>query len=340
MPKTCKVCGETEGEPLGHSWNEATCTVPKTCKVCGETEGEPLGHSWNEATCTVPKTCEICGETEGEALGHSWIEATMTEPKTCEVCGETEGEAKIILRDRTDEDLMNLCAAISVELQSRNRIESFQVPVGSWTVGKHLKSGLYSIGVQDKNHLSYFDLTLSQFGGITVRASVDSPAGTIDHIWLQDGDTIEIKSDAVIISAGVPFPQYEQADPEAVSDDLTLFTDAELTSLYHMIIPMLQGKTLLPLDLPGGIWIAGEDFPAGSYDAVAYLKDDRGNYGFSVYEDAANFGYNWGIVQLYGYGSEEKTALNLDIPDGGIVFVNGCRAKLSTSNPDVFFGPA
>ncbi|MBQ9860207.1 MAG: leucine-rich repeat protein, partial [Clostridia bacterium] len=92
-PKTCKICGETEGKALGHKWDDATCTTPKTCSVCGETEGEALGHEWDDATCTAPKTCSVCGETEGEALGHEWDDATCTTPKTCSVCGETEGEA-------------------------------------------------------------------------------------------------------------------------------------------------------------------------------------------------------------------------------------------------------
>lgn len=53
-----------------HDYAAATCTEPKTCKVCGATEGEALGHAWTPATCTEPKTCAACGETEGEALGH------------------------------------------------------------------------------------------------------------------------------------------------------------------------------------------------------------------------------------------------------------------------------
>lgn len=27
-----------------HKWKKATCTKPKTCKECGATEGDPLGH--------------------------------------------------------------------------------------------------------------------------------------------------------------------------------------------------------------------------------------------------------------------------------------------------------
>lgn len=65
------------------------------CSIClagGETEGEALGHTWVEATCTEPQTCSVCGETEGEALGHTFTEANYQQPATCTVCGGTEGK--------------------------------------------------------------------------------------------------------------------------------------------------------------------------------------------------------------------------------------------------------
>ena len=91
-PKTCTICGETEGDPNGHDWEPATCIAPKTCTVCGETEGELSEHNWKAATCTTAKTCTVCGETEGSPSGHKWIAATYENPKTCSVCGKTEGE--------------------------------------------------------------------------------------------------------------------------------------------------------------------------------------------------------------------------------------------------------
>ncbi|MBR2310048.1 MAG: hypothetical protein IKA47_05900 [Oscillospiraceae bacterium] len=91
-PKTCSLCGETEGESLPHTWVDATCTAPKTCSVCSATEGEPLPHTWTDATCTVAKTCSVCQTTEGEPLPHTWVDATCTVAKTCSVCRTTEGE--------------------------------------------------------------------------------------------------------------------------------------------------------------------------------------------------------------------------------------------------------
>lgn len=79
-----------------HEWSEATCTDPKTCTLCQEVEGEPLGHKWKEATCTEAKTCETCKETEGSAMGHDYKEekvvdyvtATTTVSNFCSRCND------------------------------------------------------------------------------------------------------------------------------------------------------------------------------------------------------------------------------------------------------------
>lgn len=90
-----------------HEWQAATCTSPKTCKLCGKTEGEAIGtdHEWVDATCTTPKTCSVCGITEGEVLAHvtgPWdvgepdlITGIAVSTKKCKLCG------KIIDREYT-----------------------------------------------------------------------------------------------------------------------------------------------------------------------------------------------------------------------------------------------
>lgn len=74
-----------------HKWNEATCETPKTCSICGKTEGDPLGHKWEKATCETPKTCSICGKTEGESLGHEVSKWKTIEEPTCSKEGRKEG---------------------------------------------------------------------------------------------------------------------------------------------------------------------------------------------------------------------------------------------------------
>lgn len=52
---TCRSCGHTYQKTLDmldHPYNPATCTLSATCRVCGRTEGAPLGHSFYEGLCS------------------------------------------------------------------------------------------------------------------------------------------------------------------------------------------------------------------------------------------------------------------------------------------------
>lgn len=61
--RTCE-CGEQETRTIvatGHSYTDATCTLAKTCSKCNQTEGEPLGHSFDKGLCSV---CEYIDPVE------------------------------------------------------------------------------------------------------------------------------------------------------------------------------------------------------------------------------------------------------------------------------------
>lgn len=52
---TCRSCGHTYQKTLDvldHPYNPATCELSATCRVCGRTEGAPLGHSYYEGLCS------------------------------------------------------------------------------------------------------------------------------------------------------------------------------------------------------------------------------------------------------------------------------------------------
>lgn len=117
-----------------HNWIDATCTTPKTCSLCGKTEGEALGHieeiiPAKAATCeetglTDGVRCSRCGEILVEqqvipALGHNYTSeviksATCTEEGlrryTCTRCGDTYDEVIPVL-------------AHSQAIREENRIE-------------------------------------------------------------------------------------------------------------------------------------------------------------------------------------------------------------------------
>lgn len=113
----CSECEYTtykEVTATGHNWNKATCTAPKTCGACGATEGEAVGHSYNESvtkqpTCTEKGektfTCH-CGDSYTEAIeasGHNYetivIEPTCTADgytmHTCTVCGDSYNDGQV-----------------------------------------------------------------------------------------------------------------------------------------------------------------------------------------------------------------------------------------------------
>jgi DNA-directed RNA polymerase subunit RPC12/RpoP len=104
-----------------HKWLDATCTTPKTCSLCGKTEGEALGHieeiiEGKEATCeetglTDGVRCARCGDILVKqqvipALGHNYVSeviksATCIEEGlrkyTCTRCGDTYEEVITVI---------------------------------------------------------------------------------------------------------------------------------------------------------------------------------------------------------------------------------------------------
>ncbi len=80
----CTVCGNEADTPEAHDWNPATCNAPKTCKVCGATEGTKLEHTyaetWSKNATHHWHACTLCGAKKDEAA-HTY------EGENCSVCG-------------------------------------------------------------------------------------------------------------------------------------------------------------------------------------------------------------------------------------------------------------
>ena len=83
-----------------HVWEAASCTKPKTCSLCGETDGNPLGHAIviyaaQSATCTTSgwteyEACSRCDYTTYKQiapLNHNYVES-ITRAATCVQKGE------------------------------------------------------------------------------------------------------------------------------------------------------------------------------------------------------------------------------------------------------------
>ncbi|MBQ2876165.1 MAG: hypothetical protein IJE25_04070 [Clostridia bacterium] len=59
---SCNECGESRTAP--HDYADATCTLPSTCKDCGATTGDSLGHAplEDDGDCTTSVPCDNCDE--------------------------------------------------------------------------------------------------------------------------------------------------------------------------------------------------------------------------------------------------------------------------------------
>ena len=93
----CDICNKEDVSE--HVWVAATCTTPRTCSVCGETDGTELGHEYEGIVTTEPG-CLTEGEktftckndanhtyTESiDALGHDY-QYTKTVAHTCDTDG-------------------------------------------------------------------------------------------------------------------------------------------------------------------------------------------------------------------------------------------------------------
>lgn len=93
---TCNKCGVTR--VITHDWEIVDCDEPLTCSVCGETNGEAVGHDWSdkngicknnaEHVCdhggATFDTCTTCGKNLGEPPHTHSVKKTDQLDKTCD----------------------------------------------------------------------------------------------------------------------------------------------------------------------------------------------------------------------------------------------------------------
>jgi hypothetical protein len=51
--ETSTVVNNGNNSSCDHKWVDATCIAPKTCSVCGQTEGEVIDHNYQDSICTM-----------------------------------------------------------------------------------------------------------------------------------------------------------------------------------------------------------------------------------------------------------------------------------------------
>lgn len=193
-PKTCELCDETDGAPLGHTWKAATCNAAKTCETCGKVEGQTLGHTWVDATCENPKTCSTCKAEEGEALGHTWVDATTEAPKTCSTCSKTEGDP--------------------IEVDDRFVTANCKDLFGSWT-GKYINNA---------EDMGLTGIDAEMIYNSTMIFNNDGTCTVIDRL-----DLDACKEDYVTISVAITYMSYEAMGMDKTTADAAIMAETGMS---------------------------------------------------------------------------------------------------------------
>jgi len=90
-------CGDKKTkdiELISHDFSDATCTAPKTCRMCGVTEGQALGHTYNPSSNCEDVICSICNEMvkshefEVISAGTPSLISSSEQIEQCVNCGE------------------------------------------------------------------------------------------------------------------------------------------------------------------------------------------------------------------------------------------------------------
>ena len=103
----CNLCGEARDSM--HTWVNADCDSPKTCSVCGKTEGSALGHTPNEddGDCTTEIKCKDCGKATTAAKASHTPKADdgdCTTAVICKDCGTITTPARAHIPNADDDD--------------------------------------------------------------------------------------------------------------------------------------------------------------------------------------------------------------------------------------------
>ena len=136
-PKTCTVCGKTEGSALGHEWTTPDvdlCKVQSTCSRCGATDGENKEHTPenDDNDCSTALNCGVCGKEILAAGEHSpeKDDGNCTTEQKCTVCGQVAVAAKDAHND-TDHDYTcdNAGCQVTVGNPPKDESDGIDLPI-------------------------------------------------------------------------------------------------------------------------------------------------------------------------------------------------------------------
>ena len=232
----------------------------------------------------------------------------------------------------TTEELVATCAAISQEMQTRNSIKAFDVPIGTWTVGKHLHPGIYSIASASNGSYFKFDVSGKKYGG-NEEASFWG-TDIVSHIALDENDVISISEGSAAFSAGKVFPDYSEANTNYSILTVEEFSSENLCELYYRLVEELAEKKTGKICLQSGAWVVGEDVPAGIYDITVKANSKNSQFLLRIFNSKEDQYY-----PLWVSGDTQDQVAMKELKKGNIIVLAGSM-ELVPSSSNIFFGEA
>ena len=300
-----------------HNWASATCTLPKTCSICGATEGEPNGHTeeiiaGTAATCTETgisdgKKCTVCGETTVEqtvinALGHTeetiagtpatCTEAGMSDGKKCTVCGVTtvEQTATDPLGHEAEKDDGDVTTPVKCVNEGCDHIfvetkEAITLTIPTFENGAVVADKMnYAIGDTVK-------LTINPAWGYAQKLYINGEALILD--WNNNVYTFVAEDDTYVISGSFELV-LDMAAGDVTRWDYTNQAHGLVTTYYPnnndaWWFQINGDYKVFSINAKNYREVANsyENGPDGGWRIALYMKLDNGNYyAFSMWIDA------------------------------------------------------
>ena len=191
-----------------HDWKDATCRVPKTCSICGETEGEIGGHAYAETAKVeatkstdgfVTYTCSFCNDSYQEVLyaaGSVGLEYQTNEDGTYVVVGLGTCTDSHVVIPAYYEGVM-VTAIAQRAFYACTTIEEITIPETVSSIGTQIFykcSALHTVYYNatysgDNPFLSVANIKKVVFGGNSIPPCICYEASNIEEVVILDGVT-------------------------------------------------------------------------------------------------------------------------------------------------------
>ena len=274
-------CGKSQGgENHTHVWVEATCTAPKTCSICGETEGKALGHDMQPATGDQPAVCSRCGYVDVGSAENANMAASGT-------CGEnltwslTDTGLLTVSGTGPMEDYRDILDMDNTNTKDPPWANGISVPVraaviedGVTSVGVGAFSGcteLYSVSLP----ASVTEIRSSAFMGCSYLHDVSLSEGltAIGDYAFYECSTLQVVTlpDSVTFIGFDPFCRCSALEGVAVKSGNRKYTSVDgvlFTADMSTLIAYPGGKDAAEYAIPQGVQVIGD----GAFDSVANLQ--------------------------------------------------------------------